>query len=274
MDNINRDSIADAQMIINGLIENENEKKIICADLAKYWKYAEFNYPEKAYITLSKNYIRMNVGMIEVFVIFSEIILFNTDMNLMGQHSPSHYKSEKDALPIELTHSEYCKNNLKYADAIFSIINKLAKTRKHPSASKSHSQGLVNYLYSEFTPSSLIEEPDEVELDIKEGTRKTVSVIIRDRNLKARKECIEHYKSYLCQICGFDFEKRYGSIGINFIHVHHVKPISLSSGEYIVNPKEDLIPVCPNCHAMLHMRKPEPYSIEEIKKMLQENIER
>jgi 5-methylcytosine-specific restriction protein A len=55
----------------------------------------------------------------------------------------------------------------------------------------------------------------------------------------------------------------YGEIGKNFIHVHHVKPLSEIDEQYKINPIKDLRPVCPNCHAMLHKRKP-AYSIEEI----------
>ncbi len=34
-----------------------------------------------------------------------------------------------------------------------------------------------------------------------------------------------------------------------------------------VNPKTDLVPVCPNCHAMLHRRDP-PYDVEQLRGML------
>ena len=36
---------------------------------------------------------------------------------------------------------------------------------------------------------------------------------------------------------------------------------------YRLDPINDLIPVCPNCHAMLHRRCP-PYTPEELKNML------
>jgi 5-methylcytosine-specific restriction protein A len=48
-----------------------------------------------------------------------------------------------------------------------------------------------------------------------------------------------------------------------FIHVHHINPISSMGSVYKINPKQDLIPVCPNCHAMIHSKKP-PFSMEEI----------
>ena len=69
--------------------------------------------------------------------------------------------------------------------------------------------------------------------------------------------------------CGFDFSHIYGPIGTGFIHVHHIIPLSSLEDGYSVNPVEDLRPVCPNCHAILHKRKP-PYRIEEIKHFIAE----
>jgi 5-methylcytosine-specific restriction protein A len=37
---------------------------------------------------------------------------------------------------------------------------------------------------------------------------------------------------------------------------------------YQINPEKDLIPVCPNCHAMLHRKSP-PFLPDEIKKNLE-----
>ena len=109
--------------------------------------------------------------------------------------------------------------------------------------------------------------PDEIENQtLSEGAKKQVIVNAYERNPKARQECIKYYGTK-CFICGFDFEKKYGEIGKGFIHVHHIKPLSEINEEYKVNPIEDLRPVCPNCHAMIHKRKP-AYSIEEIKSLL------
>jgi Predicted restriction endonuclease len=68
-------------------------------------------------------------------------------------------------------------------------------------------------------------------------------------------------------VCGFDFEKRYGAIGVGFIHVHHLVDIASIGGRYQVDPVRDLRPVCPNCHAMLHREKP-ALSIQELKRQI------
>ncbi len=76
-----------------------------------------------------------------------------------------------------------------------------------------------------------------------------------ERNPLNRKLCLSA-KGYDCAVCGMNFEKEYGELGHNFIHVHHIIPVSKLGSGYIINPLQDLIPVCPNCHAMLHRTDP------------------
>ena len=111
--------------------------------------------------------------------------------------------------------------------------------------------------------------PDEVteeDQTLLEGKTKKVSVNVYERNPIARQQCIDHY-GYKCVICDFDFEEAYGDIGKSFIHVHHLIELSSIGDEYSIDPINDLRPVCPNCHAMLHKTKP-AYTIEEIKQHL------
>ena len=87
-----------------------------------------------------------------------------------------------------------------------------------------------------------------------EGAKKLVRVNAYERNQAARNACFKHY-GFNCAGCGFNFHSRYGKIGKNFIHVHHLKPLSLTDGKYLLDPVKDLRPVCPNCHAMIHLGK-------------------
>lgn len=110
------------------------------------------------------------------------------------------------------------------------------------------------YAASKYGPINISEEVAKSEKYF-EGASMEVSINSYERNLKARKKCIEHY-GYKCQVCGFDFEKIYGQLGKNYIHVHHIIPLSEIKESYEVNPIKDLIPVCPNCHAIIHRTKP------------------
>ncbi|NUN98235.1 MAG: HNH endonuclease, partial [Candidatus Omnitrophica bacterium] len=110
--------------------------------------------------------------------------------------------------------------------------------------------------------------PDELELGRKysEGARKQIRVNAYERDPRAREACLRHH-GYRCAVCHVLFEEKYGEIGKDFIHVHHLKPIALTDGEYRLDPVEDLRPVCPNCHAMLH-RDVTVLSIEELQARL------
>ena len=111
--------------------------------------------------------------------------------------------------------------------------------------------------------------PAAEERQLYEGAKKSITVNAYERNAKARQQCLAHYQSYDCQICGFNFERAYGELGRGRIDVHHIVPLANIAQSYRVNPTTDLLPVCPNCHAMLHRRNP-PLSVDELKALLAE----
>lgn len=101
-----------------------------------------------------------------------------------------------------------------------------------------------------------------------EGKGRKITVTRYERDPSARQACINHYQAK-CIVCGFSFQEVYGDLGSGFIEVHHLRPMSDNNGEHTVDPIQDLRPVCPNCHAMLHRETP-PLTI----KQLQEHMER
>ncbi|TXH52845.1 MAG: hypothetical protein E6Q89_10130 [Bacteroidia bacterium] len=118
-----------------------------------------------------------------------------------------------------------------------------------------------------FNDEKLPEElPVEISEQLFEGAKKTVTINAYERSTEAREKCIEYWKA-VCAVCDFDFEESYGELGKGFIHVHHLKPISQIGDTYQVDPINDLRPVCPNCHAMLHRQK-ETMTIEELKTIM------
>lgn len=99
-----------------------------------------------------------------------------------------------------------------------------------------------------------------------EGAKMRVEVNRFERSHLNRLACIR-LRGTQCSVCGFDFGFHFGEVGEGFIHVHHVVPVSEIGDNYLINPATDLVPVCPNCHAMLHRRDP-PYTMDELKKLL------
>ena len=101
-----------------------------------------------------------------------------------------------------------------------------------------------------------------------EGAARTVQSTVYERSPEARRLCLAHHGSR-CAVCGMDFGQAYGPAAAGFIHVHHVTPLSRRGASYQVDPARDLRPVCPNCHAVIHLREP-PYSIDEVQAMHRE----
>jgi hypothetical protein len=102
-----------------------------------------------------------------------------------------------------------------------------------------------------------------------EGAMKEVVSNQYERNREARKKCLEA-NGTACKICGFDFGKTYGPEFAGMIEVHHIVPISSIGKDYVVDPIHDLIPVCPNCHMLLHSKKGGGvYTPDEVRAMLE-----
>ncbi len=117
-------------------------------------------------------------------------------------------------------------------------------------------------VFSSNRPVSNLERDDE----FYEGSLRRISVEVRERDAAARKACIAKHGAK-CFICGFDFGKFYGPEADGFIHVHHREMLSKSTAKRKVDPINDLVPLCPNCHSVVHLNK-EAYEVEQVKDMV------
>lgn len=119
---------------------------------------------------------------------------------------------------------------------------------------------------------STVALPEEVPDSMWEGGKRTVTVNAYERSPEARAQCIEAHGSS-CAICGFYFGHTYGDDFLGFIHVHHKTPVSKVGARYKVDPRNDLIPVCPNCHSVIHYGN-RTRSIEDVKSLLSKRARR
>lgn len=85
-----------------------------------------------------------------------------------------------------------------------------------------------------------------------------------ERDPKLREEAIRIH-GVNCFGCGINIKETYG-LAKDFIHIHHVKPLSTVRGGRVSSEK-DLKPLCPNCHAVVHLKTP-PISIAKLKRMI------
>lgn len=101
-----------------------------------------------------------------------------------------------------------------------------------------------------------------------EGKKIRIYTTKYERNPTNRKEAIRIYGTR-CMVCDFDFEDVYGELGKDFIEVHHTKPLFSLDQETIVNPQEDLVCLCSNCHRMIHRRRDKILSVDELKEIME-----
>jgi len=197
----------------------------------------------------------------------------------------SNVNDQKNSRKIEVDgESTFAEYNIicSVDDAI--LINRVDRTKVLPHSTRNNGVGhgqksvwyadkterqvlkndLLDYIESLINQSN---SSDEYRYHLHDESKKYVASTQQNiRSQAARSECIR-LKGCYCNICKFDFEKAYGELGKNYIEVHHITPVgklSTAEGYEGTNPDKDLIPVCSNCHSMMHRRK-EPYSPEDIK---------
>ncbi|MBQ6191205.1 MAG: HNH endonuclease [Bacteroidaceae bacterium] len=114
---------------------------------------------------------------------------------------------------------------------------------------------------------------------ITEGASKYVITKTYERSYKLRNAAIEHFSkngTITCDCCGFEFKSFYGAtLGTSCIEIHHLKPIfqyaSMSMVQTIENALNNLLPVCPNCHRVIHKNSITAEKIPEFKQNIMNN---
>jgi predicted HNH restriction endonuclease len=113
---------------------------------------------------------------------------------------------------------------------------------------------------------------------IYEGNVKYRQSKVYERSSQLRNLAVEKYTiggRIKCSVCCFDFEDFYGEYGKYFIEIHHQKPVfMLNEREYkqtLEAALVNVVPVCSNCHRMVHKTKI-PLTIEEMKAKINQKL--
>jgi hypothetical protein len=112
----------------------------------------------------------------------------------------------------------------------------------------------------------VVPDPEDLTL-IPDGGRTDRMRRVLERNSLVRNRALRLH-GCTCQVCGFDFEARYEEIGRGFAEVHHLAPLASSRGRITVDVAKDVAVLCANCHRMIHKRKPEPFTPDELRAQL------
>ena len=115
--------------------------------------------------------------------------------------------------------------------------------------------------------------PDDVDPAARyaEGATRAVMINAYERSSAARKACLRIF-GHRCSACNIEFERVNGPIGKGFIHVHHLRKLAARGEHYIVDPENDLVPVCLNCYAMLHTSDP-PLSVAQLNEFIAKQVD-
>ena len=98
-----------------------------------------------------------------------------------------------------------------------------------------------------------------------EGERKHVEYERVHRSPQLREACIRQW-GYQCQCCGMRFDELYGEdLGADFIEVHHLQMISTFDDQRPADYVANLVPLCANCHAMIHRGADGPLTLSELR---------
>ena len=92
---------------------------------------------------------------------------------------------------------------------------------------------------------------NQLDLDVEDASKfRLHKRIERNARLAAK---VKKVQGCTCQVCGMNFEERYGSVGKDFIEAHHLIPLATLKGQKItLRPAKDFAVLCSNCHRMLH----------------------
>lgn len=197
-----------------------------------------------------------------------------TDMTFEESTKDVEYWNDPEEFNMGIIHNRYCRFRL-VSEANNNSLS-LDELIKHglsgaPQRGMFVSGKILDYIRAAFNV--IDENLDSFDENIFEGAKKTICVNQYERNPIARRKCLES-KGYNCSVCEIKLEDIYGSIGKEYIEVHHIIPIAEIKKSYKINPITDLAPVCPNCHAMLHKEgRKKVLSIDELKQIVSSNKE-
>ena len=150
--------------------------------------------------------------------------------------------------PIELVHHELC------ADVPSKFVFQTQKTEALASSAliaeeMTHGQG-----------TDFIGDP--------EGKKRYLLHVTYASSPRNRANAIKIHGT-VCKCCGFDFNAVYGpEFARDYIEIHHIKSITETNGE--VNPATDLVPLCSNCHSMVHRKRGEILPVNELQQIIQQ----
>lgn len=245
---------------------NPNKYDVLSAfeeyDYIDWTQSANFEVGDIIYLYVSKPYQQIMYATEAIKVNLTEYEVADDKKYWLN---PSDALTKRRKKYVRLKKIEFIDHELLALEYL--IRNGLSKAPQGPVRVSQHLEEYIEVQFkSDYNAPEEIYTKD-VEL-LLEGATTSIYINKYERNRVARNQCIAHYGP-TCIVCKTDFESVYGDVGKDFIHVHHIVPLNKVKTTYEVNLITDLVPVCPNCHAMLHRKvNGKLLTIEELKNRL------
>lgn len=173
---------------------------------------------------------------------------------------------ERKNFVFKVNGEAYRSNYSNYPWLDFEISGSIKDEVGHPMSPKELQNGIVDSLsipvwfLDQIISSRSKADPGEVE-----GSLTTIMTNKYERSRVNRARCLAHYGPR-CQGCGEDPTVKYGALGKDVVHIHHLTPLSLMTGPDVVDPLLDLVPLCPTCHNVVHRETP-PVELERLREI-------
>ena len=247
--------------------------------------------PDKWGVRVSRKSIMLKVGFVEVLQFHNDLFHHLVRGDLVPKKARSAWRDNFYAAPYK--NAPACDGfdaDLSISKNAYELlfpaheaaIEIAARSPIHTTTKRDHSPDLVYFISSmtkiPLSQPTYIESFDQTVFFLDEIADHrafveggSISVLVNryERDRSARMRCIEHHGTN-CAVCGISFGDYYGSNMIGFIHIHHLAPLSSISEQRAVDPIRDLLPVCPNCHAVIHSSNP-PLTIDEVRLLIERN---
>ena len=276
-----------AQQVLEDLLPEPETQRQVLSILAAAIARAHRISPASWGITLDSDRICLNVGRAAVMQVMADkvrLIVLKTIFESLEPDAQNAFLRTNQIykfVPGALEGDVLDKNLEHYAvfeRAHQDLIERAALNRRVCFWPDAHSPGVVmllNHLgfavpspvyFANLNDVTLEHEPLEPDAEnVLEGVSTVASRahVSRERSLRDKKiqAVLKEHQCLACEVCGFDFQARYGVIGEGFAEVHHLLPIH--RGERLTR-LADLAVVCANCHRMLHRPSGEPLGVAEM----------
>lgn len=238
------------------------------SSLTSTWRFDEFPRPEGFFIDLFEQFgvVRAHLQL-DAFASAMRSAIDSASVSRWQEIASATQRFEELGIELNISRSGGTPDTSNSAPigSEFSIHGRLVL----PTSLESDAAKLLKIMlemFSEIVTAGIGWKDSEFDV---EGAKVFRAVTLYERSPLNRRLAIEIH-GVTCIVCNFNFASKYGLIGDGVVEIHHKTPVHLMNREKVVDPRTELVPLCSNCHTMVHSTDP-PIPIDELKRSIETN---